>query len=81
MCCSVYVVCVTITQTERNMSQTGRIRMTAPLVTPEYAERIREAAAMEGRSISNLVSRAACLYADHVLSTVSIQLPIEQGGD
>lgn len=48
---------------------THRVRLPAPVVTPDAADRIKLAAQAEGRSLSNLIARAATLYADHVLFT------------
>lgn len=55
----------------------ARIRVTPPLVTHDEADRIKLAAQIEGRSVSNLVSRAACLYANHVLSAAGLIAPTE----
>lgn len=46
----------------------GSRRLTSPTFTPEVALRIQQAAALEGRSVSNFIARAATVAAEQILT-------------
>lgn len=43
-------------------------RLTSPTFSPAAAQRIADAAALQGRTVGNLIAYAALLYADQVLT-------------
>lgn len=53
-------------------------RLTSPSFSPAAAQRIADAAALQGRTVGNLIAHAALLYADQVLKPSQLPSVVDE---